>query len=135
MIPSTTLWRGSAAVPFLAASAAIFIASSSPTLRPPDIGFDWQDKLFHAIAYFVYAACVHVLVLFTFRLHKQILVGGVVIAIGMLYAASDEWHQTFVEGRVGDVADWLADTVGVLLYVVTVIWLRSRHAVTASGVE
>jgi VanZ family protein len=113
-----------AALPFMAASAAIFIASSMPMLRPPDIGFDWQDKLFHAIAYAVYAACVHLFVVHTLRLRTPAQIWGTVIAIGLLFAASDEWHQTFVEGRVGDVADWLADAAGVLVYVIGVLCLR-----------
>lgn len=33
-------------------------------------------------------------------------------AIGVLYAASDEWHQTFVEGRHGTPVDVLIDSVG-----------------------
>jgi VanZ family protein len=29
-----------------------------------------------------------------------------------MYAASDEWHQSFVPGRFADVGDWIADTLG-----------------------
>jgi VanZ family protein len=29
-----------------------------------------------------------------------------------LYGASDEWHQSFVPGRMVEVADWLADSIG-----------------------
>ena len=29
-----------------------------------------------------------------------------------LYAASDEWHQSFVPGRFADLGDWIADTLG-----------------------
>ena len=29
-----------------------------------------------------------------------------------LYGLSDEWHQSFVPGRVADYKDWLADTLG-----------------------
>jgi len=31
----------------------------------------------------------------------------------MLYAASDEWHQSFVAGRVPELWDWTADAIGV----------------------
>jgi len=37
------------------------------------------------------------------------------ILIVMLYAASDEWHQTFVPGRHGDPLDWLIDLIGACL--------------------
>jgi VanZ family protein len=32
----------------------------------------------------------------------------------MLYGLSDEWHQSFVPGRVASVSDLLADTLGVI---------------------
>lgn len=40
------------------------------------------------------------------------------------YAVSDEIHQTFVPGRVGAVGDVLIDSVGVMLGVGFVVWLR-----------
>lgn len=36
-------------------------------------------------------------------------------AFTVLYAASDEWHQTFVPGRGGAVSDVLIDAAGALL--------------------
>jgi VanZ family protein len=39
----------------------------------------------------------------------------VLVSLGVLYGASDEWHQMFVAGRDPSVGDWVADTVGVLL--------------------
>ena len=35
-------------------------------------------------------------------------------AIAVLYAISDEWHQTFIVGREGSGWDILIDTVGIL---------------------
>jgi len=34
---------------------------------------------------------------------------------GALYGITDEWHQMYVPGRTPDLADWIADVVGVLL--------------------
>lgn len=31
-----------------------------------------------------------------------------------IYALSDEWHQTFVEGRTGSMSDVAKDTVGII---------------------
>ena len=36
-------------------------------------------------------------------------------AIALAYAASDEWHQTFVDGRSGSPVDWVIDAAGVSL--------------------
>jgi hypothetical protein len=47
------------------------------------------------------------------RLPRRAIAVG--IAVSILFAASDEWHQTFVPGRGGTVSDVAIDTVGVLL--------------------
>ena len=42
---------------------------------------------------------------------------GGAVAFAVAYAASDEFHQSFVEGRVGSPVDVLIDSVGVALAV------------------
>jgi VanZ family protein len=37
------------------------------------------------------------------------------VAIALLYAASDEWHQSFVPGRTGHAVDVLVDACGIAL--------------------
>ena len=37
------------------------------------------------------------------------------LALASLYAVTDEFHQSFVPGRVCDPADWLTDTLGAAL--------------------
>lgn len=44
------------------------------------------------------------------------------LAFCVLYAASDEWHQTFVRGRDGKALDVLLDAAGALLG-----WLAGRR--------
>lgn len=41
----------------------------------------------------------------------------------VLYAFSDEWHQSFVPGRTADWRDILVDAFGAAL----AVWLLSRH--------
>lgn len=40
---------------------------------------------------------------------------GVSLLLVSAYGASDEWHQSFVPGRMSDSADWVADTLGAAL--------------------
>lgn len=40
---------------------------------------------------------------------------------GTLYACTDEFHQTFVPGRIGELRDVCIDSIGVLLGVLTTI--------------
>lgn len=46
----------------------------------------------------------------------------------LLYAVSDEWHQTFVEGRVGHATDVAIDMVGASIALVLLArqWRRDR---------
>lgn len=49
--------------------------------------------------------------------------------ISLVYAASDEWHQTFVKGRTGHGIDVAVDAIGILLailLVLVVLWVRTR---------
>ncbi len=47
------------------------------------------------------------------------------IALGSLYAVTDEIHQTFVGGRHGSPLDWAIDTAGVVAGVM--LWLRATR--------
>jgi VanZ family protein len=56
------------------------------------------------------------------------------IAVTLAYAASDEWHQTFVTGRVGVFSDWAIDAAGVgLAGLVVVLRARRRRAVRSGS--
>jgi MYXO-CTERM domain-containing protein len=55
------------------------------------------------------------------------------IAITLLYAASDEFHQTFVNGRHGSPWDWAIDAAGVgLAGLAVVLHHRRRRDALAS---
>jgi VanZ family protein len=54
------------------------------------------------------------------------------IAITLGYAATDEFHQTFVNGRHGSPWDWAIDAAGVgLAGLAVVVHHRRRHAASA----
>ncbi|HEU4559542.1 MAG TPA: VanZ family protein [Longimicrobium sp.] len=92
-------------VPALAWAAAVFWASAQPRLVELPWVLSW-DKLQHCGAYAVGGAAIaHAL-------------GGRMpwlgVALGVLYGASDEFHQWFVPGRNSDARDWVADALGVV---------------------
>jgi VanZ family protein len=45
-------------------------------------------------------------------------------AVTLAYAATDEWHQSFVTGRNGTPVDWLIDAAGVAI----AIALHARYS-------
>lgn len=50
------------------------------------------------------------------------------VAITLAYAALDEWHQTWVEGRVGALSDWAIDALGAGIAAGLYLLARRRRA-------
>jgi VanZ family protein len=105
-------------LPVLVWAAVIFTFSSIPDLGTGLGGWDLVlRKLAHASEYAILGA---LLVRATGR-------GGVAFALALLYAAGDEFHQTFVEGRVGAVHDVAIDAVGAAIGIVLYRSVRARR--------
>ena len=102
-------------LPVVAWAALIFALSSVPDLGTGLGGWDTVlRKLAHAGEYAVLGA---LLLRATGR-------AGVAFALGILYAMSDELHQSFVPGRLGSPVDVAIDAVGVACGVF--LWQRAR---------
>ena len=115
--------------PAIAAMAAIFFASSLPTV--PKLVRDTSDLLLHFLAY----SGLGFLVIRAIaagrwdRLSFSSSVRAWMIAAG--YGITDEVHQWFVPGRFASVADWMADALGaaVAIGVTTIVhraWRQRR---------
>lgn len=94
--------------PAAAWAALLFALSSIPgeALAPLPTG---GDKVVHAAVYAVLGA-----LLASGRSRSSAAAPPwVLLAIGIVFAVSDEWHQSFVPGRFPSVWDWVADTFGV----------------------
>lgn len=55
------------------------------------------------------------------------------VALASLYGVTDEFHQSFVPGRMPDPADWLVDTAGALSAVLLIVGVRRVLAARGSG--
>jgi len=105
-------------LPVLGWAALIFALSSIPDLGTGLGGWDLAlRKLAHAAEYAVLGA---LLVRATGR-------GGVALAVGTLYAVSDELHQALVPGRMGSPVDVAIDALGVACGVFLWQAVRSRR--------
>jgi len=101
----------------------IYWLSDQSSLKTPiDFGFDFQDKLYHAGAYFIMGLLAWRS--FKHRIGSPIILALLSIAFCSLYGFSDEWHQSFVVGRESDIADWAADTNDSVL---TILLLYKLH--------
>ena len=115
--------------PVVAYMALIFFISAQP--QPP-LPSAIGDKQGHSLGYMGLAITA-----------GRALAGGVAsgatlgvsagaFAMASAYAATDEWHQSFVPGRSADLHDWYADAIGALLGAVACwAWgiIRSRSDV------
>ncbi len=109
----------------------IFAISSmeQPPLPMPE--FEWLtiDKLYHFVEYAGLGA------LLALAFAKAPPPGfrakwgwSAAALIAILYGVSDEWHQTFVPGRLATVADWVADLLGSIAGVLSVYcYLRLKQ--------
>ena len=94
----------------------IFFLSAQPTMpQHPDTLFDLiLKKAAHMIEYGILAFLLwRALSRGRGALSRSALVTAFVVSV--LYAASDEYHQTFVPGRKGTLVDVGFDTVGALV--------------------
>ena len=92
--------------------------------------FSWQDKLIHAIAYAVMALLFWQSV--ANRISNSHQLALITLLFCALYGASDEWHQSFIAGRIASLGDWLADVSGALLLTLT-LWKREVGVLNRSN--
>ena len=104
-----------ATLPLALYSLFIIYMSSQSHLPVPNFGFDWQDKVIHASAFFVYGIFLRIFLVGALEIHSRKAHILLFFAVGCIFAASDEVHQYYVEGRSCDFYDWVADTVGLAL--------------------
>jgi len=101
-------------LPWIFYCGLIFFLSSLSS-PPSPVSFPISDKIIHAFEYLILA------ILTVRAFHKwpggifgyYYLIGAIIFCI--LYAASDEWHQSFVASRVPDVMDLVADVIGIAI--------------------
>ena len=102
--------------------AVIFGVSSLSTL--PSSTANISDKLLHGLTYALLGA---LLLRGLANAQWQLVTGPMAMLASLLatlYGCSDEFHQSFVEGRVADVVDLIADTIGAFIGV-TLVWALS----------
>ncbi len=101
-------------------AAAIFWVSSLPSVPLPEARA--SDKLAHFATYVVLG------VLLARGAAASGLAGWAAVLTGVLYGASDEIHQRFVPGRSPELADWMADSLGVVagVFLFRFVFPRSR---------
>ena len=113
-------WRW---LPLITWLGLIFLVSGRPKTEIPDYGA-W-DLLVKKGSHFVAYAVVALLARRAFGPSR--LATPLALLLAVLYAVSDEYHQTFVPGRHGNGTDVLIDTLGAVMALVAAWWLRQHR--------
>lgn len=105
------------------------VVRSIGATAPADVISFWVRKSAHTVAYFIFG----ILAYRVMRGHGLALKPalGLAVLTVLIYAVSDEFHQSFVPGRSAEVRDVLIDTtagtVGASLYATIDATIRSRR--------
>jgi VanZ family protein len=106
----------------------LFYLSAQPDIPTPPGPLLQQlyERGGHALAYAILAW----LYLRALRrnIHNRVVLRLVSAGLAVLYAMSDEYHQTFVPGRSGDLTDLLVDGAGACGAMLLGWWLERRRA-------
>jgi VanZ family protein len=101
--------------------ALIFFLSAQPDLPHPVSG--WLDLLISSGAHFLLYGFLALLLRWALGDGDRRLI--LAFGLALLYGVSDEFHQSFVPGRVPDLLDLVSDGLGAALALT--VWRALRH--------
>lgn len=110
-------------VPPLIAMALIFFLSAQPS---DEVDRAWWDVLARKLAHVTEYAVLTALWWRALRGVGARFPLAIAMAISLGYAATDEFHQTFVDGRQGTPVDVLIDSAGIVIAAAAVAVVRLR---------
>lgn len=117
-------------LPALAYMTLIWTISSIALPELPIDRVPWRDKGVHFVEYGVLGFLVAHAVVRTWPHHPLTRTIPLAMIIGVAWGILDEIHQSFVPGRFAEVADIVADSIGVIagaLARVGARWLKRRY--------
>lgn len=120
-----SLQAGLRFVPMLMVMGTIFYLSDQPDLPVVGFIFPFADKLAHISIYAILAATILFGFPASYRAKHPVSVCCITLAVCAAYGISDEFHQSFVPGRMVSGADLLADVIGSC--VILLVWTRRQH--------
>lgn len=116
-------------VTFLYMGLIFYLSSLTSIDQPGPLGkIPEVDKLEHASEFFVLGALLSLAFQRTPSLPVRMNAWSLALLVAILYAFTDEMHQSFVSGRTTDALDLLADTVGISVASLLGAWLREARA-------
>jgi VanZ family protein len=123
----TTVLRALAAVAWM---ALIFVLSAQPDVGP-GLGAPW-DEIVTKLAHFTEYLVLTLLWAWALRpVTSRAWLAAAIIAV--VYALSDEYHQSFVEGRTASVSDFAVDALGIAVALAALRYHRRVRSGVRAG--
>jgi VanZ family protein len=113
-------------LPAVLIAVTIFWLSNATHPEFPHIGIEWEDKIAHSLAYFIFGISLIMFLLSNTKWDSRNKIAIVTIIIGALYGFSDELHQYFIPGRDAEFLDWVADIVGISISLIFIKILKNK---------
>lgn len=110
--------------PAAAWAVVLFLLSALPDIGVGRGLLPFGDKIAHGVLYATFGATLG----FGWSRAPAPVRHAWPLIVGALYAVTDEWHQMYVPGRTPDVADWMADVLGLLVGYGTTVMLLGRKS-------
>lgn len=111
--------------------SSIFYVSHQPSINIIPPVFPMQDKVIHAVEYF--------LLFISLLLNKDLCKGfhplPILFSVGVFWAFLDEIHQSYVPGRDCSTGDFLADITGLALCLVVYILYSNRKKTVSKSIK
>lgn len=107
--------------------ALIFLVSSIPGGKLPDLKWEFADGIIHFFEYLVLGVFVARAIKISYPDSHPANLFIFAFLFSFLFAASDEIHQYFVPGRFCEIKDLISDGVGIIVGILTygrVSWLK-----------
>ena len=105
----------------------IFSFSGMSSDDLPDFTFRIWDKFMHFLAYGVLGILMYRSFINSKWNYIYNNAAFFSIFLTIIYGASDEIHQNYVPGRFPSYADWVADAIGAIVFIIIYRWIRSLN--------
>ena len=116
-------------LPAILWAGIIFFLSAQPGPTLERLGL--TGELLSLATHFSLYAVLMILLIFALN-HSGLLVmpwsGLLAFVLLAIYALSDEYHQSFVPGRVATPLDWLTDIIGAIVVWAALLWWVRRRS-------
>ncbi|MEK6682742.1 MAG: VanZ family protein [Nitrospirota bacterium] len=113
MIKNKKIFYWAAAITY--ALLIFFLSSLSGSQTDRFYLFKNSDKVIHIVVYSVLCLLLNRAFFFTFKNSVKRYVPIIAIFISIVYAITDEFHQSFVPGRYASMDDIFADGIGAVI--------------------